>query len=250
LNEQTAVFVVQQPNFFGCLEDLQKAADLVHARGALLVVAVSEPLSLALLQPPGAMGADLVVGEGQSFGNPLNFGGPHLGFFATKEGFLRSMPGRLVGETVDLQGRRGFVLAVATREQHIRREKATSNICTNQGLCALATVVYLSLMGKQGLRELAEMNLSKGEYAKRTLGPQAHLRFAAPTFNEFVIQLKGDAEKACQRLLRQGIIAGLPLQRFYPEMKKELLLCVTEKHAREDIDRLAEALGKLPGGRK
>ncbi|HSR13520.1 MAG TPA: aminomethyl-transferring glycine dehydrogenase subunit GcvPA, partial [Thermodesulfobacteriota bacterium] len=183
--------VVQQPNFFGCIEDIEPIARMAHSRDALLIVAVAEPLSLAILQPPGACGADIVVGEGQSFGNAVNFGGPYVGFFATKENFLRSMPGRLVGETVDHNGRRGFILAVATREQHIRREKATSNICTNQALCALAVLTYLSLMGKQGLRELAEMNLSKCEYAKRKMGETGLLRFSAPTFNEFVLTLKG-----------------------------------------------------------
>jgi len=244
LDGETSTLVIQQPNFFGCLEDVARAAELAHGKGALLVVAVSEPLSLALLQPPGALGADIVVGEGQSFGNALSFGGPYVGFFSSKEGFLRAMPGRVVGETIDRQGRRGFVLAVATREQHIRREKATSNICTNQALCALATLVYLSLLGKQGLRELAEINLSKAEYAKTQVGGKARLRFSAPTFNEFVLQVPGGVEKALEHLRDQGIVGGLPLQRFYPEMKNEVLLCVTEKHSKADIDRCLESFGK------
>ena len=247
LDKEVSSVVIQQPNFFGCLEDVGRIAQITHVHDALLVVAVAEPLSLALLQPPGFLGADLVVGEGQSFGNPVSFGGPYVGFFASKENFLRSMPGRLAGETVDLEGRRGFILAVATREQHIRREKATSNICTNQALCALAVLVYLTLMGKEGLRELAEMNLSKCEYAKRKLGETNLLRFSAPTFNEFVLTLKGDSEPALQTLFQQGIIGGLPLKRFYPELKNELLICVTEKHSREDIDRLAQILGGAVG---
>jgi len=244
LDKETSSVVIQQPNFFGCLEDVERIARLAHAHDVLLIVAVAEPLSLALLQPPGALGADLVVGEGQSFGNPVSFGGPYIGFFASKENYLRSMPGRLVGETVDLEGRRGFILAVATREQHIRREKATSNICTNQALCALAVLVFLTIMGKEGLRELAEINLSKCEYAKRRLAETRPLRFSAPTFNEFVVSLKGDPDHILRKLSEQGIIAGLPLKRFYPEMKNEILICVTEKHSREDIDRFAENLEK------
>jgi glycine dehydrogenase subunit 1 len=242
LDKEASSVVIQQPNFFGCLEDVERIARSAHAHDVLLVVAVAEPLSLALLQPPGALGADLVVGEGQSFGNAVSFGGPYIGFFASKENFLRSMPGRLVGETVDLEGRRGFILAVATREQHIRREKATSNICTNQALCALAVLVYLTIMGKEGLRELAEINLSKCEYAKRRLAESFPLRFSAPTFNEFVLRLKGDPDQVLKKLSDRGIIGGLPLKRFYPEMENEILICVTEKHSREDIDRLVQAL--------
>jgi glycine dehydrogenase subunit 1 len=244
LNKDVSSVVIQQPNFFGCLEDVERISQLAHAHDALLVIGVSEPLSLALLQPPGSLGADIVVGEGQSFGNAVSFGGPYIGFFASKENFLRSMPGRLVGETVDFEGRRGFILAVTTREQHIRREKATSNICTNQALCALAVLVYLTIMGKDGLRELAEINLSKCEYAKRRLAESYPLRFSAPTFNEFVLRLKGDPDQALKKLSDQGMIGGLPLKRFYPEMKNEILICVTEKQSREDIDRLAENLEK------
>ncbi len=238
----TSAVVIQQPHFFGCWEDLETVANIVHATEALLIVAITEPLSLAILQPPGLFGADIVVGEGQSLGNPLNFGGPYVGFFASKEGFLRALPGRLVGETVDRQGRRGFVLAVATREQHIRREKATSNICTNQALCALAVLVYLTLLGKEGLKELAEMNLSKSEYAKKRMAEEGRLRFSAPTFNEFVVTLRGDAENLVKPLLNKGIIGGFPLKRFYPELEHELLICVTEKHAQGEIDQLVEAL--------
>jgi len=246
LGKEVSSVVIQQPNFFGCLEDVAQIAEMAHSRGALLIVSVAEPLSLALLQPPGTLGADIVVGEGQSFGNPVSFGGPYVGFFASKENFLRSMPGRLVGETVDQQGRRGFILAVATREQHIRREKATSNICTNQALCALAVLVYLTLLGKQGLKELAEMNLSKCEYAKRKIAESTPLRFSAPTFNEFVLKRK-NCDPALHTLFQQGIIGGLPLKRFYPELDCEILVTVTEKHSREDIDRLAQILGGAVG---
>jgi glycine dehydrogenase subunit 1 len=249
VDEETSGVVIQQPNFFGCLEDLEQAENIVHARGALMIVTVAEPLSLALLQPPGLLGADIVVGEGQGFGNALNFGGPYVGFFASRESFLRAMPGRLVGQTVDRQGRRGFVLAVATREQHIRREKATSNICTNQALCALAVLVYLTAMGKEGLRELGEINLSKCEYAKKRLGGSGRLRFSAPTFNEFVFTLDADPPSVLQALLKRGIVGGLPLKRFYPELGREVLVCVTEKHSRKDIDHLAESLGARLGGK-
>jgi glycine dehydrogenase subunit 1 len=245
IDGETSAVVLQQPNFFGCLEDLEEAAAIAHAQGALLIVAVVEPLSLALLQPPGLLGADIVVGEGQSFGNALSFGGPYVGFFASKESFLRAMPGRLVGETVDREGRRGFVLAVATREQHIRREKATSNICTNQALCALAVLVYLATLGKEGLKELARINFSKGEYAKKRLGELGRLRFSGPTFNEFVVTLDQDPQFILPKLLQQGIIGGFPLKKFYPEMEREVLVCVTEKNSRENIDRWVEVLGNV-----
>ncbi|MDH4266196.1 MAG: aminomethyl-transferring glycine dehydrogenase subunit GcvPA [Deltaproteobacteria bacterium] len=245
IDGETNAVVLQQPNFLGCLEDLEEAAAIAHAQGALLIVAVMEPLSLALLQPPGLLGADIVVGEGQSFGNALSFGGPYVGFFASKESFLRAMPGRLVGETVDREGRRGFVLAVATREQHIRREKATSNICTNQALCALAVLVYLSTLGKEGLKELARVNFSKCEYAKKRLGELGRLRFSGPTFNEFVVTLDHDPQFILPQLLQKGIIGGFPLKKFYPEMEREVLICVTEKISRKNIDRLVEVLGSV-----
>ena len=247
MDKETGAVVLQHPNFFGCLEDIGKAAEIAHRNGALLVVSVNEPLSLALLQPPGALGADIVVGEGQSFGNPLSFGGPYVGFFACQEKFLRSLPGRLVGESIDQQGRRGFLLAVATREQHIRREKATSNICTNQALCALAVLVYLTAMGRRGLRELAEMNLSKCEYAKRRLQEFGRLRFSAPTFNEFVLSFPREGEAVLQGLLQRGLVGGFALKRFYQDLDKEILICVTEKNSKEQIDRLAEEIGKLAG---
>jgi glycine dehydrogenase subunit 1 len=244
ISGEVSAVVLQHPNFFGILEDVDKAAGIAHSHGALLIVATQEPLALALLQAPGHLGADMAVGEGQSFGNGLNFGGPYVGFFASKEAYLRAMPGRLVGETLDREGRRGFVLAVATREQHIRREKATSNICTNQALCALASLIYMTTFGKQGLRDLAEMNLSKAEYAKKRLQTAGSLRFSAPTFNEFVLTLKEDPARVLPDLLDEGLIGGLALKKFYPEMIHEILVCVTEKNSREEIDRLTAALGK------
>jgi glycine dehydrogenase subunit 1 len=244
VNGEVSAVVLQHPNFFGCLEDVEKTAEIAHAHGALLIVAIQEPLSLALLKPPGQLGADLTVGEGQSFGNGLNFGGPYLGFFAAKDPYLRAMPGRLVGETLDRDGRRGFVLAVATREQHIRRERATSNICTNQALCALAALVYLATLGRKGLREVAETNVSKAEYAKKRLGSVGSLRFSAPTFNEFVLTLPVDPEPVLSRLRREGIIGGLALKRFFPEMSGEMLVCVTEKNSKDDVDLFVDALGK------
>lgn len=248
IDEDTFAIIIQQPNFFGCLEDLEKAAQIIHAHDALFIVAVMEPLALALLQPPGSLGADIVVGEGQSFGLPLSYGGPYVGFFATKESFLRALPGRLVGETIDHQGRRGFVLALATREQHIRREKATSNICTNQALCALAVLVYLTLLGKEGLKKLAQINLSKCTYAKRILGAKFSLPFSAPTFNEFVLSLPKDSQEVLDQLIPAGIIPGSPLQKFYPQLKKEILICLTEKIAKDDIDFLKAKLENLAGG--
>ncbi len=248
IDDHTFAVVLQQPNFFGCLEDIEKAGQIIQARGALFIVAVMEPLALALLQPPGAWGADIVVGEGQSFGLPLSFGGPYVGFFATKESFLRALPGRLVGETVDQQGRRGFVLTLATREQHIRREKATSNICTNQALCALAVLVYLTILGKEGLKKLAQINLSKCVYAKKILGSKFSLPFSAPTFNEFVLSLPKDSPEVLAQLLPAGIIAGFPLQKFYPHLKREILICLTEKISKDDIHLLKDKLENLVEG--
>jgi glycine cleavage system P protein (glycine dehydrogenase) subunit 1 len=246
LDEQTACFVVQQPSFFGCVEELRAAAETVHARGALLVVAVAEALSLALLEAPGTLGADLVCGEAQSFGVPMSFGGPHLGFLAARQAQVRQLPGRLVGQTVDAEGRRGFVLTLSTREQHIRRERATSNICTNQGLCLLMATIYLALLGRRGLRELAELNLAKAEYAKARVRATAGLSlpYAAPSFNEFVIGLSAPAATALDRARRAGVVAGLDLAPYVPGLGPALLFCATELASRESIDR---AIGLLAG---
>jgi glycine dehydrogenase subunit 1 len=244
LSPRTACVVVQSPNFFGVVEDLSGFAEALHREHALLVDVVAEPVSLGLLKPPGAWGADIVVGEGQSFGNALSYGGPYLGFFATRDQFVRQMPGRLAGETVDAEGRRGYVLTLSTREQHIRREKATSNICTNEGLCALAAAIHLCTLGKVGLRRLAELNLQRATYARRQLAaiPGCRIPFTGPTFNEFVLETPRPAGDLIRRLTAERLIPGVDLGRFYPERAHQLLMCVTEMNGRDDIDRLCAAL--------
>jgi len=244
LNEDVSAVVLQTPNFFGIIEDLQPIGERIHELGGLMIVSFSEAVAYGILQPPGAMGADIVAGEGQSLGIPVSYGGPYLGIFATRERFVRSMPGRLVGETIDLEGKRGFVLTLATREQHIRRERATSNICTNEGLCALMTTVFLSCLGKEGLKELALMNVSKAEYAKKAVS-RIHgckLNFTAPTFNEFVIGIEEEPERILQRLRGEKILGGIPLKGFYPELDHHLLVTLTEMNKKEEIDRWAKAL--------
>jgi glycine dehydrogenase subunit 1 len=234
----TAAVVIQSPNFLGILERTREAAEIAHRSGALLIVTVSEPLSLGIVEPPSS--ADIVAGEAQSFGVPVAFGGPYVGFLATKEKFLRQMPGRLVGQTQDTEGRRGFVLTLATREQHIRREKATSNICTNQSLCALAVTIYLCLLGKKGLKELAEQNFARAHYAAQQLRsiPGTATPLAGPFFNEFVVKTPADAEELLEELKKEKIIGGLRLERFYPELKNHLLVCVTEAVSKPAIDRM------------
>ncbi|MDO8446961.1 MAG: aminomethyl-transferring glycine dehydrogenase subunit GcvPA [Deltaproteobacteria bacterium] len=244
IDEETSCLVIQQPNFFGCLEDLKSLGELARKNGALLVVVVSEPISLGMLKPPGEFGADIVAGEGQSLGNSLSFGGPYLGFFAIREKYLRQMPGRLVGETTDREGNRGFILTLSTREQHIRREKATSNICTNEGLCALAATVYLTSLGKGGIMELARLNLSKAEYLKRALQGKKGVRpaFSAPTFNEFAIEVDRNPGELLKTLSVKGIWGGISLKRFYPHLDKHILLCVTEMNTKKEMDRLLDVL--------
>ena len=246
LDGEGCCVVVQNPNFFGIIEDLQGIGEKVHQAGGVMVIGFSEALAYGILTPPGEVGADMVAGEGQSLGIPVSYGGPYLGIFATREKYVRNMPGRLVGETVDLEGKRGFVLTLATREQHIRRERATSNICTNEGLCALMATIFLSSLGKAGLREMALMNLSKAEYAKKLVSGIEGCRsaFSSPTFNEFVIALDGDAERVLERMRERKILGGLSLARVYPELDHHLLVTVTEMVTKEEIDRWAEALGK------
>jgi glycine dehydrogenase subunit 1 len=244
----TACVVLQQPAFLGCIEDVAAAAEATRRHDARLVVVVNEALSLALLRAPGDQGADIACGEAQSFGVPMGLGGPHLGFLATRQRFVRQLPGRLVGETVDTEGRRGFVLTLSTREQHIRRERATSNICTNQGLCLLMATVYLSLLGPVGLRRLAEQNLAKAEYAKARVRatPGLDLPLAAPTFNEFVVRVPDSGAGALARARERGIIGGLDLEPFAPELGPAVLVCTTELSRRDAIDRLVAALAGRP----
>lgn len=243
LDNTVSAVVIGYPNVFGAVEDVARVAAAARRAGALVVTATPEAVALGLLKAPGALGADIAVAEGQSLGIPLSYGGPGLGLFACRDRFLRNMPGRLVGETVDHDGRRGFVLTLATREQHIRRERATSNICTNHGLCALAATVFLCLMGKQGLRELAERNVRKSHYAHDLLlqTSDCRERFAAPFFNEFVVEVP-NARAVWQRLQEQHLVAGLLLEDWYPELKDCLLLCVTELHTRAEIERLGKEL--------
>ncbi len=242
-----AAVVVGYPNFFGVIEDPRKAVAIARAAGALTVAVVTEPVAMGLLAPPGSLGVDIVAAELQAFGVPVGYGGPYCGVIAASEKCMRQMPGRFVGMATDSQGRNGFVLTLATREQHIRREKATSNICTNSGLMALAATMFMAAYGKQGLPELARLNFDKAHYAETAIRKAAGTsgaaaRFASPFFNEFVIGGLGDAAAVQKRLLSSGIIAGLPLGKDYPELADSLLVCVTELNPAEDIDRLAEAL--------
>jgi glycine dehydrogenase subunit 1 len=249
-DDDVAAVAIQSPNFFGCVEDLEALGGVVQQSGALFVVTVAEALSLGLLAGPGHFGADIVVGEGQSLGLPLSHGGPYLGLMATRERYLRQMPGRLAGEARDSEGRRGYALTLSTREQHIRRERATSNICTNQGLCALAATIYMALMGKTGLREVAQRNLDLAAHARALLGglDGFSLAYSAPTFNEFVLRLPGDAEAYGRWLASQGILGGLPLGRYYPDLHDCMLFCITEMNGKADVEKLAGALEEGAGG--
>ncbi|MFU8855816.1 MAG: aminomethyl-transferring glycine dehydrogenase subunit GcvPA [Deferrisomatales bacterium] len=234
---------VQSPNFFGCIEDLGAAAAAARSADALLVSCFAEALAYGLLRSPGSLGADLACGEGQSLGLAPSFGGPGLGIFAARREFVRHLPGRLVGRARDREGREGFVLTLATREQHIRRERATSNVCTNQSLCALTAAVYLACLGPQGLRALARLNYDKAEYLKARLRAAGIApRFSAPTFHEFAVCWPGTAAGRWEDLRERGFVAGLPLGNHYPEYEGSTLLCVTETKTREDLDALAEAM--------
>ena len=245
LDDKTAALVVQSPNFFGCIENLDRLAEAAHAVGALLVVVVTEAISFGLLKSPGACGADIVIGEGQSWGVPMSFGGPHLGLFATQEKYVRNMPGRLCGVAYDKNGNRGFVLTLSTREQHIRREKATSNICTNQGLIALAATIYMETMGKKGLQEVAEQNAKKAAYAARQIAAidGYEIPFSAPTFNEFVVRGPRSATEILDKVRTNGgIVGGLALSKYYTGQTNDFLVAVTETNSRVQIDRLVAAL--------
>jgi glycine dehydrogenase subunit 1 len=245
VGKKTAALVVQSPNFYGCLEDIAAAAEIAHAAGALLVV-VADPVNLGVLEAPGRLGADIVVGEGQGLGVPMSFGGPNLGVFAAKNALVRRMPGRLVGATVDLDGARGFVLTLQTREQHIRRAKATSNICTNVALCALIATIYMATLGKQGLQRVGELATAKAHYAAEQLTkvPGVSLRFATPFFKEFTLRLPKSPTTVVAKLARKRILPGLPLKTYDRTLADSLLVAVTEQRTREEIDAYAAALAE------
>jgi glycine dehydrogenase subunit 1 len=249
IDEATCLVVVGYPDFFGRVYDLSSLAEAVHRAGALLAVSVN-PIALGLLKAPGEYGADIVTGEGQPLGIPLSYGGPYLGLFATRQEYVRKMAGRLAGETVDNRGQRAYVLTLTAREQHIRREKATSNICTNQGLMALASTIYLSLLGRQGLRQVAELCYHKAHYAANTIAglPGYELWSDAPFFNEFVIRCPRPAQKVADLLLEDNVLAGYPLGKDYPGMEDCLLVAVTEMNPVEDIDWLCAALEEVSNG--
>ncbi len=247
VTEETAAVLVQSPNFFGVIEDIPAIAEIAHRRGALLIVSIAEAVSLGVVRPP--VEADIVSMEAQSFGVPLCYGGPYCGVIAAKEQYLRQMPGRLVGQTVDRDGYRGFVLTLSTREQHIRREKATSNICTNQALVALMATIFLTIYGKEGMRELAEHNLAKAHYAMQTLSAQPGVKplfQGAPFFNEYVLQTEEAPSAWAQRLRSDKIVGGIDLSRWYPELKHSTLWCVTEIMPKERIDTTAHLMAAAP----
>jgi len=246
LDEKTASVIVQNPNFFGCIESLGEIINLVHDKGALSIVAVSEPVSLGLLKPAGEFDADFVTGEGQSFGIPMSFGGPGVGFYAAKQKHARFVPGRLSGKTTDSEGKEGFILTLQAREQHIRREKAISNICTNQGLMTVIATIHLALLGKNGLKEMAELNLQKAHYAKEKIKElnEFEILFDAPFFNEFVTKTP-NAEKVKEKLLEKKIISGFSLEKDFPELKDCVLFCVTEMNSKKEIDKMVEVLKEV-----
>lgn len=248
VDDSTSAVVIQYPNFFGSIEDLQKISELAHSKGALFIVVVTEPVALGLLTPPGDFGADIVVGDAQSFGAGLAYGGPHIGFLATQNKYLRQMPGRVAGMTKDKNGTDCFCLTLSTREQHIRREKATSNICTNQGLISLAATVHLTALGKTGLTNLSKVNLSKAHYLKSELekidGVSLSLN-SSGFFNEFTVDIGTDTDDVLKKLLEKNIIGGLPLKRFYPELTNHLLLAVTEMNSRDKIDTFVASLKEV-----
>jgi glycine dehydrogenase subunit 1 len=245
VTDKTACVLVQSPNFFGIVEDIPAIAEIAHKKGALLIVSIAEAVSLGIVRPP--VEADIVSLEAQSFGVASSYGGPFCGVLAAKEKYLRQMPGRLVGETKDKDGRRGFVLTLSTREQHIRREKATSNICTNQALMALMATIFMTVYGKEGIKELALQNLAKAQYAAKKLGESGNLLFAgSPRFNEFVIETSEPPEQLNARLLENKIIGGLPLKKWYPELGNATLWCATELTTKEQMDQAAAVLAEAP----
>jgi glycine dehydrogenase subunit 1 len=246
MDDGVSGIIYQSPNFFGVVEDVKSLSETAHARKAVSVAVVAEALSLGLLEAPGKLGADIVTGEGQSFGIPLGFGGPYLGFMACRKDYVRQLPGRIAGQTTDVDGRRGFVLTLATREQHIRRERATSNICTNQALCALRATIFLESLGKDGLREMAWQNAQKTAYAMDLLGsiPGVKRRFGGPHFNEFVVEFSKPWAKVDAALRERGVLCGVSLEETYKELPNAALVCVTELKTRAEIDRLGRAVAE------
>ncbi len=248
INDQVAAVIVQHPNFFGSLEEMQELSDITHQAGALFVTS-NDPISLAILEPPASYGADIATGEGQALGNALNFGGPYLGLFAVKQSLVRLMPGRIVGQTVDKNNKSGFVLTLQTREQHIRREKATSNICTNQGLVALAATIYMALMGKNGLPKIAELCLQKSHYLfeKMCEIPGIEPVFDRPFFKEFVIRVNSNkpVSEYIELLSKKGFLAGIELKQYFGNMDNTLLVAVTEKRTKQEMDKFCSAIKEL-----
>ncbi len=247
IDGDTGAVLIQSPNHFGVCEDIKAVAEVAHGRQALLAVVTAETLSLAILEAPGKLGADIVTGDAQSFGMPLSFGGPYLGFMACMKEFVRQLPGRIIGQTTDVDGNRGFVLTLATREQHIRREKATSNICSNQGLCALRATIFLESLGKEGLKEMAWLNVRKAAYALGRLEaiPGVKRKFFGPHFNEFVCEFNKPWAGIEKALREKGILGGIGLSADFPELGNSALVCVTEQHRKEDIDKWAQAIEEV-----
>jgi len=248
MDENTAGFIFQSPNFFGIVEDSQAISDLLHENKAYSIQAVSEAMSMAFLSPAGQKGVDIIVGEAQSFGLPLGFGGPFLGFIATKKDFIRQLPGRIVGQTLDKDGKRGYVLTLSTREQHIKREKATSNICTNQAWCALHAGIYLATMGKKGLNEISKANHLNTAYFVKEVGKYSHIkiRYKQNFYNEVVLEVKNmKVDNFLGELQKKGILCGIPLKWFFPDQQEAILVNFTELHKKDDIDKLVKAIGEL-----
>jgi glycine dehydrogenase subunit 1 len=247
LDENVAAVVAGYPNFFGIVEDLKNVGEMAHSKGSLFITATPEPMALGILTPPGEFGADIAVGEGLSFGLPLSFGGPTLGIFTTTEKLVRNMPGRVCGKTVDALQRTAYTLTLSTREQHIRREKATSNICSNQALCATTATIYLSLIGREGFKNLSLQNASKAGYAAKTITKtgKARLAFKNPFFNEFVIECETNARDVLEKLSSHDVSGGVALSSWYPDMKNHILVCVTEMNTKDEIDLYSDALTRL-----
>lgn len=248
-DKNTAAIILQNPNFFGVIDDHSDIVEKAHQLGILVIQSVY-PVALGLLKTPGEMGVDIATGDGQSLGLPLNFGGPYFGFMTTRKKYIRQMPGRIVGQTVDKQGRRCFVNTLQAREQHIRREKATSNICTNAALCALQGLMYMSLLGKEGIKELATLNFKKAEFMRTQLEKikGIQVKRSSPTFNEFIVCLQQDASIVVEKMVDKGFAAGFPLGRYYKDMKNYMLIAVTEKRTKDEIIRYVQSLDEVLNG--